>query len=281
MPRRWAAAASIVVATVAALAVLVAVGRPRVTGWASLEGYAYAASGAPDDHGTFTYTTSMAPAEQTFTYNTAVEPAAQTYTYTTGLAPAQDTYTYTTAMDSAPAEFTYTTSGGDAGMSSFTAQELSPQMTTIDGYVRDDATKKEAFWNVPIGEIHPLDTAGRWDLGQFASINPDSTARANAPLTLTGERADGTPASGDSTRPAPEDRLHAGTTQLLQTPPAAPSPRAAAAARRTPSRAEHANDDARVFDAAVVAQKGHISQACRVAVTTCVSAMRTKRRVKA
>ena len=42
-----------------------------------------------------------------------------------------------------------------------------------------------------------------WDTGAVDAINPDSTVRANAPLTLTGERADGTVASEDSTRPAP------------------------------------------------------------------------------
>ena len=41
--------------------------------------------------------------------------------------------------------------------------------------------------------------------------------RASAPLTLTGERADGTVASEDSTRPPAEDRLRGvRTTKLLQ-----------------------------------------------------------------
>ena len=41
--------------------------------------------------------------------------------------------------------------------------------------------------------------------------------RASAPLTLTGERADGTVASEDSTRPPAEDRLRGvRTTKLLE-----------------------------------------------------------------
>ena len=48
---------------------------------------------------------------------------------------------------------------------------------------------------MPIGTLHPLDTAGKWESGTFDSLNPDGTTRAMAPLTLSGERQDGAVAS--------------------------------------------------------------------------------------
>jgi hypothetical protein len=51
-------------------------------------------------------------------------------------------------------------------------------------------------WNtIPIGTLHPLDTAGKWESGTFDSLNPDGTTRTMAPLTLSGERQDGAVAS--------------------------------------------------------------------------------------
>jgi len=192
--------------------------------------YTYTTSMAGDN--TYTYSTAMAPAEQTFTYNTNMGAAApDAYTYTTAAAPQDNTYTYLAGPQAAepneytytanaaggPALYTYDASSPDAGLSTYNAQEVNSQMTTINGYVQDD--KPEQWWNVPMGELHPLDTAGAWDSGAVNAINPDSTVRSSAPLTLTGERADGTVASEDSTRPPPEDRLKAArTTQLLQMP---------------------------------------------------------------
>jgi hypothetical protein len=191
--------------------------------------YTYTTSVAGDN--TYSYTTAVAPTQQTFTYNTNAAVAPESFAYSTTVAPqdntytyvagpqaaAQDAYTYTANPAGGPALYTYNANAGGDTLSTYNAQEVNPQMTTINGYVQDN--KPEQWWNVPIGEIHPLDTAGRWDLGAVHAINPDSTARASAPLTLTGERADGTVASEDSTRPAPEDRLRAArTTQLLEMP---------------------------------------------------------------
>ena len=191
--------------------------------------YTYTTSVAGDN--TYSYTTAVAPTQQTFTYNTNAAVAPESFAYSTTVAPqdntytyvagpqaaAQDAYTYTANPAGGPALYTYNANAGGDTLSTYNAQEVNPQMTTINGYVQDN--KPEQWWNVPIGEIHPLDTAGRWDLGAVHAINPDSTARASAPQTLTGERADGTVASEDSTRPAPEDRLRAArTTQLLEMP---------------------------------------------------------------
>ena len=161
---------------------------------------------------TYTYSTAVAPADQTFTYNTEFAAKPDAYTYSTAVEPQDGTYTYLTAPQAAaPDEYTYSTNAGGpalytynaapegGGLATYNAQEVGAQGSVINGYVQGD--KPEMWYNVPIGEIHPLDTAGRWDSGQVTSINPDSTARASAPLTLTGERADGTVASEDSTRP--------------------------------------------------------------------------------
>ena len=180
---------------------------------------------------TYTYSTAVAPTDQTFTYNTEFAAKPDSYTYSTAAAaPQGSSYTYLAAPQAgAPDEYTYSTNAGGpalytynaapegGGLTTFNAQEVGAQGSVINGYVQGD--KPEIWYNVPIGEIHPLDTAGRWDLGQVNSINPDSTARAGAPLTLTGERADGTVASEDSTRPPPEDRLAAAhTTKLFEMP---------------------------------------------------------------
>jgi hypothetical protein len=41
--------------------------------------------------------------------------------------------------------------------------------TTINGYGQTGG-REEQWWNVPVGEMHPLDTAGRWDLGQVTNL---------------------------------------------------------------------------------------------------------------
>jgi len=209
---------------------------------------------------TYAYTTSMAPADQTFTYNANPEVAPTSFSYTTAVEPQDNTYTYVAGPQAAtPSEYTYSANaaGGPAlytydasspadTLSTYNAQEVNGQMTTINGYVQDN--KPEQWWNVPMGEIHPLDTAGRWDLGAVTAINPDSTARASAPLTLTGERADGTVASEDSTRPPPEDRLSmARTTKLLEMP-------------TLWQHASHAKLHRQKFNALAVARGAHLTQ---------------------
>ena len=93
-------------------------------------------------------------------------------------------------------EYTYSTvQGSDADLTTYNAQPVAGGgMTTITGYA---AEPKEKWWNVPIGTMHPLDTAGAWNGGSVDSVNQDRTVRMGAPLTLSGEREDGTVASND------------------------------------------------------------------------------------
>lgn len=220
----------------------------EVNGPAGDNTYTYSTAVAPTDQ-TFTYNTQMAAKPDAYTYSTAVEPQDNTYTYLAGpQAAGQEEFTYSTNAGG-PALYTYNAAPEAGGLTTFNAQEVGAQGSVINGYVEGD--KPELWYNVPIGEIHPLDTAGRWDSGQVTSINPDSTTRASAPLTLTGERADGTVASEDSTRPPAEDRLRAGgaaTTKLLELP------ELMQLSRRQRVRSVK-------FNAQALAKKMHVSQA--------------------
>ena len=74
-------------------------------------------------------------------------------------------------------------------------------------------------WNtIPVGSLHPLDTAGKWESGTFDSINPDGSSRVMAPLTLSGEREDGAVASEArrKTFAGLKDRNHARFSKLAE-----------------------------------------------------------------
>eukprot|EP00961_Rhodomonas_salina_P168222 2267736-Rhodomonas_salina.3 len=135
-------------------------------------------------------------------------------------APAASSYQYDTTQPAS--DYTYTAMPSSDGLTFYNAQETSPQMTVINGYATEGNNMEQ--WNtIPVGTLHPLDTAGDWESGAFNSINPDGTARASAPLTLSGERADGTVKSEDARASrgmglVPSQLKGARLTELLQLP---------------------------------------------------------------
>jgi len=143
----------------------------------------------------FEYQAMVPAAGQTYTYSTTTQPADQTYTYSTMMQPQDQTYTYSTMQQPQQGEYTYTAMPGSDGQTFYNAEETVPQMTVINGYANEDNNNMEKWFTLPVGTLHPLDIAGDWQMGAFDSINPDGTTRASAPLTLSGERSDGTVAA--------------------------------------------------------------------------------------
>eukprot|EP00286_Rhodomonas_abbreviata_P019872 CAMPEP_0181315408 /NCGR_PEP_ID=MMETSP1101-20121128/15361_1 /TAXON_ID=46948 /ORGANISM="Rhodomonas abbreviata, Strain Caron Lab Isolate" /LENGTH=383 /DNA_ID=CAMNT_0023422617 /DNA_START=26 /DNA_END=1177 /DNA_ORIENTATION=+ len=159
------------------------------------------------------------PGSNTYEYTTMVAPSDQTYTYST-TAPEEGPYSYSTTQEQG-GTYTYNAAPQDGGLTFYNAQETVPQMTVINGYAQTGPSM-EKWYTMPVGTLHPLDTAGDWDAGAFDSVNPDQTIRASAPLTLSGEREDGTVAAdARSARPtfAMPSHLAAGrVTELLELP---------------------------------------------------------------
>eukprot|EP00292_Cryptomonas_paramecium_P014038 CAMPEP_0113687914 /NCGR_PEP_ID=MMETSP0038_2-20120614/16217_1 /TAXON_ID=2898 /ORGANISM="Cryptomonas paramecium" /LENGTH=234 /DNA_ID=CAMNT_0000608615 /DNA_START=83 /DNA_END=784 /DNA_ORIENTATION=- /assembly_acc=CAM_ASM_000170 len=162
----------------------------------------------------YTYTQVMEPQSQ-YTYSAEL-PSQGIYQYNIQSTADQGGQSYSYSVDTQPQDknmFTYSANVQPEGTSVYAAEPAAPQTTTITGY----ATLPQEQWNtIPIGTLHPLDTAGNWKLGSFSSLNPDGTARASAPLTLSGERDDGT-VRADARSPRNRglvEALHARTTAL-------------------------------------------------------------------
>ncbi|EKX33089.1 hypothetical protein GUITHDRAFT_166558 [Guillardia theta CCMP2712] len=199
-----AAAAATVLISMAAVGTLMAT-KPTV-----LEQFVYQTQVDPSNQ-VFSYSTSVAPEKGNFVYSTTMEPSQQVHTYSTQMTSQPSTFTYSTTYQEQPSSFTYSTmvqpeqtqftytgtpTGQGAGFNTYIAQQVDPK-TIVNGYVQPQASNEE-WYTVPIGSLHPLDVAGTPGLGNVESVNPDGTARAMAPLTLSGERADGTVSTEDA-----------------------------------------------------------------------------------
>uniref|UniRef100_A0A7S0MMI8 Uncharacterized protein n=1 Tax=Cryptomonas curvata TaxID=233186 RepID=A0A7S0MMI8_9CRYP len=171
-----------------AIASLAFTGTYNYAGEIKLEEYTYSQINQPQVQ--YTYTQNQESTPTAYTY--AVQPSNEN----------SGGYNYEAVVNGGQGDgyYTYTTNAAQGGQGlTYTAEPAPEQMTVINGY----ATEPQEKWNtIPVGTLHPLDTAGKWESGTFDSINPDGSSRVMAPLTLSGEREDGAVASEARRKPS-------------------------------------------------------------------------------